>query len=180
MRTTLTLLLSLFVLLCTSSAIASPPSKLFQKEALRVGIDPVVLEGICRHESGNGMFKHHHNKNGTWDVGFCQNHRYTKSKKKPRIPTNAQSIREAAKELQYWHRQHERFCVHTLATTGKCGVVKHGKFRGIKNCKRPHPWWEHYNHGFRVLTNQYGKKAQCAMNNDFKRCKKKQWSKINF
>jgi hypothetical protein len=180
MRKILTLLLSLFILSLTSSALAAPPSKVFQREALKVGIDPVVLEGICRYESGNGFFKHHHNKNGTWDVGFCQNHRYYKGDKKPKIPTNADSIKEAAKELQYWHRHHERFCVHTLKATGKCGYTSGGKFRGMKNFKRPHPWWEHYNHGFRVLTNRYGKKVQCFINGGFKRCKKNQWRKVNF
>ena len=173
-----------FILLCllalSFDVSASPLTRIFKKEAAKSDIDPNVLEGICRYESASGVFKQHRNRNGTWDVGFCQNHRYTKGVLPPNIPSNSQSISEAAKELKYWRKQHKHFCVHTLKLTGKCGYNKYGKFRGIKNCKRPHPWWQHYNHGFRVLTNNYGKKVQCAINNKFKRCKEKQWSKLNF
>jgi len=151
---------------------------IFIKAAAKKKVDPVVLEGICRYESGSGRSKLHHNKNGTWDVGYCQNHRY--AKQQPRIPTNRRSIREAAGELAYWKRKHQKICVELVRDTGKCYYVRYGKRRGVRNCKRPHPWWEHYNHGYRVLRNNYGKKVQCSINNNFKKCKEKQWKQISF
>jgi len=154
-------------------------STLFNTIALKYAVDPVVLEGICRYESGNGRKKYHRNKNGSWDVGFCQNHR-RKRKRRPRIPTDKASITEAARELRYWKKQHNKFCNVLYSKTKRCGSILYGKWRGVKNCWRPHPWWAHYNWGFRILRNNYDKKVQCFINNKFQKCKKTQWRMITF
>ena len=149
----------------------------FHTPAHKKGISPKVLEGICRYESDSGRLKVNHNRNGSWDVGFCQNHRGV-SKRQPKIPADQASIREASKEAQYWHRQHERFCINHYAETGECGSVIYGKWRGVKNCQRPHFWWSHYNHGFRVLKNNYDRKVACFIKNGFKKCSKQEWKQI--
>lgn len=164
-----TLVLSLFM-----------PSSLVSEIAFKSGVDPSILEAICRYESNSGRKLTHHNKNGTWDVGYCQNHRYSTSDKHPRIPSTKASVKEAAKEIKYWKRQHEKFCVKMKTNTGRCGSIRGKKWVGIKNCHRPHPFWVHYNHGFRVLRNNYAQKVQCFMNNKNRMCKKNQWKKINF
>lgn len=161
-------------------AVIAMPSSVFKAQAKAKKVNPVVLEGICRYESGNGRVKHHHNKNGTWDVGFCQNHRYSTKDTAPAIPTNEESVKEAAVELSYWAKQHERFCVKMVEETGECGFQGAKKWIGVKNCKKPHPWWSHYNHGFRVLNNDYAQKVQCFIDNNFKKCKKNQWTTISF
>lgn len=160
--------------------IAALKSSFFARVAERYDVDPAVLEGICRYESDSGRSKSRRNKNGTWDVGYCQNHGYSKSDEVPEIPSNRASVREAAKELRYWRKQHSRFCEKLYTETGKCGEVRSGKWRGVKNCHRPHPWWGHYNWGFRVLTNNYDRKVQCFIDNGFKKCKKKRWREVKF
>lgn len=161
-------------------ALAAPSSGIFSQEATRAGINTRILKGVCHYESDFGHYLSHHNENGSWDVGYCQNHRTKKTKNHPAIPSDDASIVEAADELAYWKKQHQRFCVKLLNKTGECGSVKYGKWRGVKNCKQPHPWWGHYNWGFRVKSNNYDKKIQCFMDNGFKRCKAKQWKKISF
>lgn len=152
----------------------------FQRIAARHKVNPVILEGICRYESNHGQFKVHHNRNGTWDVGYCQNHRYDRGDNPPPIPGDRASIQEAARELKYWRKQHQKFCVDLYQSTGQCGKRRRRKWRGMKNCHRPHPWWGHYNWGFRVLKNNYDKKVQCFIDNGFKRCKEKKWRKVSF
>ena len=147
-------------------------SRDYRTPAKKYGVDPTVLEGLCRYESGNGRKKIHHNKKGSWDVGLCQNHRSKRTNKRPRIPSDKDSIREGAKELAYWKKQHQRFCIEGLANTGSCGPVK--------NCRRNHGWFGHYNWGFRVLSNHYDQKVQCFINNGFKKCEKREWKKIRF
>ena len=143
----------------------------YDYEAKKNDIDPIVLEGICRYESDNGRILFYRNKNGSFDVGFCMNNR--RMGEPETIPTKKQSIKEAAKELKYWKRQHERFCVKMLIETGKCGFTSSsGRWHGIKNCKRPHPWWAHYNWGFRTSNNGYDRRVMCFMKNGFKKCKK--------
>jgi len=145
--------------------------------AQKAGVNVLILEGICRYESDSGRVKVHRNKNGSWDVGYCQNHR-GKTKKQPPIPRNQSSVNEAAKELQYWYTQHQRFCVDLYKETKKCGVVRHGKWRGVKRCHKPHFWWAHYNHGFRVLSNKYDYKVNCFIKNGFKRCHPRKWGQV--
>jgi len=161
-------------------ALAALSGTYFQATAKKYGVDAAVLEGICRYESGNGSKKWHRNKNKSWDIGFCQNHRTTTSDTRPKMPSDKASVREAARELLYWEKQHTKFCVKLYSSTGKCGYKKYGKWRGIKNCHRPHPWWGHYNWGFRVLKNNYDKKVQCFINNGFKKCKRKLWLQVRF
>ena len=149
----------------------------FHTPAYNQGVDPKVVEGVCRYETDSGRVKVHHNRNGSWDVGYCQNHRKV-SKRQPRIPKDQASVNEAAKELRYWARQHKRFCVDMVRETNKCGKVIHGKWRGIRNCKRPHYWFIHYNHGFRVNKDTYDKKVACFIENGFKKCPKKRWKRM--
>ena len=144
----------------------------FVTAAARNRVNPIILEGICRYESDSGRDKLHHNRNGSWDVGYCQINRLKKTKKPPRIPSDKFSLREGAKALAYWKKQHEHFCVYKLKKTGKCG--------GMKNCRRNHAWFGHYNWGFRVLKNSYDKKVQCFIDNGLKKCKKTQWRRIRF
>jgi len=147
--------------------------------ATESGIDAQVLEGVCRFESGNGKFLTHHNRNGTWDVGYCQNHRYFSGNKHPRVPTVLQSVKEAAKELKYWKKQHNRFCVKLRKETGKCGFTRGSKWIGIKNCQRKHHWYHHYNSGFKGnISSGYGDRVHCFIKNKFKRCTKKQWKSL--
>jgi hypothetical protein len=143
----------------------------FRGPAAKRGIDPLVLEGICRYESAGGRILSHQNKNGTWDVGYCMNHR-RKTLKRPRIPSKQRSVNEAAYELSKWQAAHKKYCLKLLQEKGHCGPMKW--------CQRPHPWWEHYNHGYRVLKNGYAKRVQCFINKGFKRCKRKEWRKISF
>jgi len=156
-----------------------PTTADFQYEAAKRGINPTVLAGICHYESDFGRVKVNKNKNGTWDVGYCQNNtkrlRYV-----PKVPSDQVSVQKAAKELRYWKRQHNRFCVHLRKRTGKCGKMMYGDWVGIKNCKRPHPWWAHYNWGFRVVRNNYGRRIQCFINSGFKRCSRKKWRRVSF
>jgi hypothetical protein len=147
--------------------------------SFKTGIDPAVVEGICRHESGDGRRLVNKNKNGTWDVGYCQNN-MPATRYRPRIPSTSESIALAVKELSYWKKQHNRFCVKMVQRWGSCGFIKYGQWWGIKNCRRAHPWWAHYNWGFRVLRNNYDKKVQCRINNNFKWCKRSQWKIIKF
>lgn len=137
--------------------------------AANYNVDPVALEGICRYESDHGRVLAHQNKNGSWDVGFCQNHR-PKSNTRPPIPTITESIFEAAEELAYWKHQHTRFCVKMYNRRETCGFRKYGSWHGIKRCWRDHSYIAHYNHGFRVLANNYGRKVLCLMNNNFQKC----------
>lgn len=150
------------------------PNVDFAAAAAEHNIPKKLLEGICKYESDSGRVKHHKNRNGSWDVGLCQNHR-GKSTKRPRIPSDIDSVEEAAEELAYWKKAHNKFCVKHYNKTGKCGYVKHGKFRGVKDCTRNHHWFSHYNHGFRVLSNNYDSKVHCFMNNNFKKCSSKKW-----
>lgn len=152
---------------------------LFDASAQRHEINPLLLEGVCRFESDHGRVKRHKNYNGSWDVGFCMNHR-APSKHPPRIPNPRASIKEAAWELAYWKQQHRKYCVRMLNQEGRCGKVVYGKWRGVSKCWRPHPYYAHYNHGFRVLKNGYAKRVACYITNGFKRCKKRRWQKINF
>jgi hypothetical protein len=161
------------------AALAVEQQSYFERYAAQYGIDPVLLEGICRYESDSGRRLRYKNKNGTWDVGFCMNHR-PRSKQPPRIPSRRASIKEAARELAYWKRQHNRFCVHRYRKTGTCGSYKYGKWRGVKNCWRPHAWWGHYNWGFRVSKRRYDKKVKCFIDNGFKKCRKRQWRSTKF
>ncbi len=144
----------------------------FVTAAEKYGIDATILEGVCRYESDSGRTKLNQNKNGSWDVGYCQKNYGKKRQKKPKIPSNKTSLRQGAKALAYWKEQHQRFCVKGLAKTGKCGSVK--------NCRRNHAWFGHYNWGFRVLKNGYDRKVHCFINNGFRKCKRKVWRKIRF
>lgn len=144
----------------------------FAVAAAKYGVDATILEGICRYESDSGRIKLHRNKNGSWDVGYCQKNYGKKRQKKPKVPHDKVSLRQGAKALVYWKRQHERFCVRRLTKTGKCGAVK--------GCRRSHAWFGHYNWGFRVLKNGYDKKIRCFIDNGFKKCKRKVWRKIRF
>lgn len=135
-------------------------------------IDPTVLEGICRYETDSGRVLVHHNRNGSWDVGYCQNHRPPSSRRPP-IPNQIDSIFEAAGELAYWKRQHRRFCVHMLNKRGTCGKVIYGKWRGITSCRRDHKWFSHYNWGFRVLRNGYDRGVKCFIKKGFEKCRQR-------
>jgi len=152
----------------------------FQSVARKYNLNPTTLEGICHFESGFGRKKVLYNKNGTWDVGYCQNNSQKRSKRRPPIPSDSMSVVLAAKELVYWKKWHNHFCVNTLKKRGTCGYMKWGKWRGIHNCRRPHPWWGHYNWGFRVARNNYDKKIQCFINKGFRWCKTREWRKIRF
>lgn len=153
------------------------PNVDFAAAAAEHNIPKKLLEGICKYESDSGRVKHYKNRNGSWDVGLCQNHR-KKSAKRPKVPNDIDSVAEAAEELAYWRKAHNKFCVKHYKKTGQCGYVRYGKFRGVKNCTRNHFWWEHYNHGFRVLKNEYGRKAKCFMEKGNKKCKEKEWKKV--
>lgn len=149
----------------------------YQTPAKKYGISAKLLEAVCRYESDHGRVLKYKNKNGTWDVGFCMNHR-GKSKFAPKIPSPQASIEEAAKELAYWKKHHTKYCVHLLENKGVCGTVKHGKWRGINNCRKPHHWFHHYNSGFRVLRNYYGSKVYCLSKNGFKKCQVAEWKRL--
>lgn len=153
------------------------PGVNFADQAKKFNVSEKILESICRYESDSGRIKHHKNKNGTWDIGLCQNHR-KKSKRRPKMPSDIDSVAEAAEELAYWYRAHRKFCVKLYQKTGRCGNISGGKFRGVKNCTRNHHWFHHYNSGFRVLLNDYGNKVYCYMNNNFKKCSKKKWKRM--
>lgn len=144
----------------------------FTAPAAKYNVDPTILEGICRYESDSGRIRLRQNKNGSWDVGYCQKNYRGKREKPPKIPSNKTSLRQGAKALAYWKKQHKRFCIKGLAESGKCGA--------IKNCRRNHAWFGHYNWGFRVLKNGYDRKIQCFIDNNFRKCKKKRWRKIRF
>lgn len=159
--------------------LSSATQKYFERYAALWKVELLLLEGICRYESDSGRILVHKNKNGSWDVGYCMNHR-KKSKNIPKIPSRASSIREAAKELAYWERQHNKYCVKLYEEKGKCGIYTRGKWRGVKDCWRPHFWWAHYNWGYRVLQNNYGHKVQCFIDNKFKKCDKNRWQTVNF
>jgi hypothetical protein len=94
------------------------------------------------------------------------------------MPNDVDSVAEAAEELAYWYKAHNKFCVRLHKKTGRCGTVKYGKFRGVKNCTRRHHWFHHYNSGFRVLSNDYSSKVYCYMNNNHKKCNNKKWKKM--
>lgn len=136
----------------------------------QVSVSNKILNGVCAYESDNGRILHHKNRNGSWDVGFCMNHRGD-SEERPPIPSKEASYKEAEKELRYWKRMHFKFCVHHYLLTGECGEVKHGKWRGVKNCQRKHSWWSHYNTGFRVFgRDRYGARVACFIKSGFKKC----------
>jgi hypothetical protein len=153
---------------------------IFTKPAQNRGLDPVLLKGICLYESGGRAQQAHRNRNGTWDVGYCQNHR-RRSAEAPRIPSKRASIWEGARELAKWKRVHNKLCVKHYQATGTCGnYSRDGRFRGVKNCHRPHLWFGHYNWGYRILKNNYDRKVSCLINNNFKRCKEEQWRKVKY
>lgn len=158
--------------------VAGLSSGTFEKVASKYSVDSTILEGICRYESDSGRVKHHQNKNGTWDVGYCQNHLYYTGDEVPEIPSDRKSAKKAAKELKYWKHQHKRFCVDMVKETGECGFSSGKKWIGVKNCKKPHHYFSHYNHGFRVLSNNYGHKVYCFVENGFNRCSKEEWRKL--
>jgi hypothetical protein len=168
------------LLLLLTATFAIPSLRVdFVTAAKKHNIEPRLLEAICRFESGHGRFKYHKNRNGSWDVGLCQNHRGV-SENRPAIPANHISVKEAAKELAYWKREHNKYCVALYSASGACGKTINGKWRGVKNCHRPHPYWSHYNHGYRVLRNGYAKRVACFMLSGLRKCSKQEWKKINF
>jgi hypothetical protein len=153
------------------------PDVNFAEIANKYGVSAALLESVCRYESDSGRIKHYKNNNGTWDVGLCMNHR-KKSKKRPKIPGDVASVTEAAKELVMWRKVHNKYCVKHYNKTKTCGVIRRGKFRGVKNCTRNHHWFHHYNSGNRVLKNNYGNKVYCFMKNNNKKCSEKKWKKM--
>lgn len=129
-----------------------------------------ILNGVCAYESDHGRILYHKNRNGSWDVGFCMNHRGP-SDERPPIPSKRASYKEAERELRYWKKMHSKFCVRHYLLTGTCGEVKYGKWRGVRNCQRKHSWWSHYNTGFRVFSkDRYGARVACFIKSGFKKC----------
>lgn len=135
-----------------------------------------TLIHLCKYESDKGRLLHHHNKNNTWDVGYCMNHKGV-SKHMPNIPSRKQSIKEGLKELKLWRKVHNKYCVHLYNNKKVCHIKKNKRKIGVKNCNRKHVWYSHYNHGYRVLKNNYSFKVKCYIDNNNKKCSKKEWNK---
>jgi hypothetical protein len=108
-------------------------SKRIIKEASRRGVPPLVVVAIIHHETG-----------GTWrtklksrtnDYGLMQVHVSRRAHKR------------------YIGKEHKLYNPDVNIYWG-VRFLYYSKRWHQKNCKDDHPWWAHYNWGFRVLRNR--------------------------